>query len=231
MKKREEKPQPPSVEEELATLQEQVLALASDVEAVFADAVVALMENDSSAARDARVEDYKAHEAWLEADALSADLLNSGWLNLEQVHFVCASIKIALNLRQMADEGIRLSRHMSECSVSELPAPTRETLANMAEITESMFSDSVDAFVNRDATEAQSLNPVFHELGSLKNDLLEQVRTDLHERNVSAQAGVATALVARSLLNMGEHALDIANHVSHLYRAREEKPATDDAEE
>jgi phosphate uptake regulator len=182
------------------------------------------MESDTSAAQEAQREDYKAHQAWLQADSMAMDLLSSGELNLRQVRFVSAGVKIALDLKVMADEGIRISKLMSACpSGGTPPGSCTELLPEMAQMAQSMFGDSIDAFVNRDGTEAESQNLVFRELGSLHEDLVSRVNAELKSgEEIDAEMATSLVLVSRSLEIIGERALDIASHVARLYPPKEE---------
>ncbi|MBS3762992.1 MAG: hypothetical protein KGZ25_06785 [Planctomycetes bacterium] len=218
---------PPDAEEELRTLKSQILSLAGIVESVFTEATVALVDNDIAAAREAKVEDYKAHQEWLRVDTLACDLLSTGKLELDDVQFVCAAIKMALNLRMMADQAVAISKRMQACPAGEIPpGPCTEILPRMVELSQSIYSDSIEAFVNRDGAEAQSQHLVFRELSSLNDDLVERVKEEMvEEQNLPAEVGTALILVGRSLEFIGEHTLDIANYVSHLY------PTEDHSEE
>ena len=55
---------------ELEALQQRLIALADLVESALAEAIVALVDDEPGAAEEARLEDYKAHGAWLELDGL-----------------------------------------------------------------------------------------------------------------------------------------------------------------
>ncbi|MFP4176732.1 MAG: phosphate signaling complex PhoU family protein [Planctomycetota bacterium] len=215
----EDSPKPPEIDEELSALEEQILSLANIVENTFADAVVALMESDSGAASQAQREDYKAHQIWLQADSMALDLLSSGQLQLKQVKKVAADTKIAHDLKVMADEGIRIAHLMRACPTEgDMPACCTELLPEMIEMAQSIFGDSVDAFVNRDATEAKSQDFVFRQLSSQHEELINQVNTELDSPEAPLNPEVATSLVlvSRSLEIIGERSLDMANHVAKL---------------
>ncbi len=215
----DENPKPPAIDVEMPALEKQLLSLASIVENAFADAIVALIESDADAAHDAQREDYKAHQVWLQADSMALDLLSSGELDLHQVQFVSAGMKIALNLKVMADEGTRISHLMKACpSSGKLPSSCTELLPEMAEMAQTMFGDSVDAFVNQNAKEAESQDLVFRELSSLHEQLTDRVNTELsNQENLAPQVATSLILVGRSLEIIGERSLDIANHVVRLY--------------
>jgi phosphate uptake regulator len=220
----EDTPQPPGIDVELPALEKQLLSLANIVENAFADAIVALMESDSDAAREAQEEDYRAHQAWLKADSLAMDLLSSGQLNLKQVQFVSAAIKIGMDLKMMADEGIRISQLMDACPTGQNPPGScTEVLPEMAELAQSMFGNSVDAFVNRDGTEADSQALVFRKLSSLHEDLISRADEELKsDAAMDPEMATSLVLVSRSLEIIGERALDMASHISRLYPGEEE---------
>ena len=208
----------PPVAAELKALQEQLLSMAGIVESVFADAVVGLVEGDFNVAGDVRLEDYKAHQTWLRAESLCVDLLSTGELNLEEVRFIAAALKIGQNLRRMADEAVQISSHIEACSVGEKSsAPRLELLSRMVEITQGIFSSSIEALVNRDAALAQGLHLVFRELTSLNRRVILDVVGEGEADKPPAQTGVALVLVARALESIGAHGLDMANAVYHLY--------------
>jgi phosphate uptake regulator len=88
----------------------------------------------------------------------------------------------------------------------------------MAEMAQTMFGDSVDAFVNQNATEAESQDLVFRKISSLHEQLTERVNTELAgEEKISPEVATSLILVGRSLEIIGERSLDIANHVVRLY--------------
>ena len=205
--------------EELKVLSQHLVSLAEIVESVFADAVLGLMEGDFSAAREVRAEDYKAHQAWLQAESLCVELLVSGELSLKDVQFVTTAIKIAMWLRLAADESASISQHIRECSPAHLgPDGPMRTLAEMSTLTQSMLSDGIEAFVNWDAGHTQGLHHVFRELTSLGKQLTEQSAEKIPSADKDAGATLLSAVVvAHSLEAIGEYVLEISAHIARLY--------------
>ncbi len=200
------------VRAELKALQGQVLSLAGIVESVLAEAIVALVEGDFGAAREVRLEDYKAHKVWLQTDSLCVEILASGQLRLEEVRFVAGAIKMAMHLKRMADEAVRISRHMSACPHRGLPpGPCTEVLPRMAEITQGIFTSSVESLANPDAPGAEDLQPVARELSSLKEELVRQVNEELTGGRLPAEVGTALVLVGRCLEEIAQLALEVAS--------------------
>jgi phosphate uptake regulator len=204
---------------ELKALEQHLGALAEIVESEFAESVMVLMEGDFGAAQEVRVEDYKAHQAWLQADSVCVDLLASGELGLKEVQFVSTAIKAAMWLKMSADESARISRLMRECSPNDVGSDgPMETLGEMATLTQSMLSEGVEAFINRDGGAAQRLHLVFGELGSLRRRLVEQVAGKVPSAAKGAGRTFASLLmVGCSLEAIGEYVLELAAHTARLY--------------
>ncbi|MDP6107617.1 MAG: PhoU domain-containing protein [Candidatus Brocadiia bacterium] len=104
---------PAGVNEGLAAVHGQLVNLADIVESAFAESILALVESDEVAAQEARLDDYKAHSVWLRVDGLCTGILSTGTLSLKEFHFVCGAIKIAMDLKLMADEALSIDRHMA----------------------------------------------------------------------------------------------------------------------
>jgi phosphate transport system protein len=203
---------------QLMELERRLIALGNSVESLFADSVVALLERGPQTVEDLREEDYKAHERWIEVDRLCSDLLADAQPTREQVRFITASIKIAADLRRAADESLRIGESLRSCGGAVLEAEPTDSVPRMVGLTQSMLSDVIEAFLNRDVAEASGLHLVFRELTSLSNEAVTELSEAMQKASVEIQAGTALLSVAQRLERIGDEVLDISNHVSHLYR-------------
>ncbi len=207
------------INNEMDALKEQVLSLAGIVESVFAESIIALIDSDAEAAHEAQLEDYKAHKVWLRTDSLAVDLLSTGKLTLPDVHLVHAISHIALNLKRMADKGIRIAALINACSVDSLPMGTcRDVLPEMTDIVQNMFSNSIEAFINHDPSEANGLHPLYKEVHRLRLDLHNGVNEELKtKKTFSFDAGTALIIIGERIEDIAELALDNGNCIARLY--------------
>ena len=206
-----------AVTQEIETLQEQLASLAGIVESVFAESIIALVDGDLTAAREVRQEDYKAHKVWLQADRLCVDLLASGALSLDEVNLVCASIKIAFDLKMMADEAMHISQLISMCSAQKLSrGAATDLVPRMAELTQGILGDTSEALVNRSLIEAGNLHTACRELESLNRQLFEHLANEIASAKQNAQVALALTLVGRAFTDMGQCALDIVTHIPSI---------------
>jgi len=205
-------------DEELDALRERILTLADTVESVFAEAILALVEGDFRVAREVQLEDYKAHKLWLETDALCIGLLAGGKLDTEQVRFVACALKVAMDLKRIADEAVFVSRCLDACPEGELPpGPWSEVLPRMADLAQSLFTNSVESMVNRDPALAATLQPTFKELTALNARAVREANEELaSEAPTTPRVQTTLVLVAHAFEHIGQHALDVAHHVRHL---------------
>ncbi len=208
----------PNIDAELAALKEQVLALAGIVESLFAESIIALVDHDADAAHEAQLDDYKAHKVWLQADSLSVDLLSTGKLELREIYLICTMSHIALNLKRMADKGIKIAKLINQCPIESLPAgPCRDKLSSMTDNSQTMFSNSIEAFVNQDPSEANGLHPLYHEVRRLGKELHQGINEELTSgKNFPVEAGTSLVLIGGYIEDIAEFALDNGNCISRL---------------
>lgn len=205
--------------EEVEALFEGLTTLGNRVESMFADCVVALMEQDEELADTLREDNYRTRETWLEVDKMCTGVMSARRLSDHEARSVSAAIKIAMDMKRMADESFAILHRMPDLSGgTELESEVRECIPRMAELTQDMLNDSVEALVNHSPNEAGALKVLYRELDSLNARLFEDLTRELARGEVRAKGSVNLILVARSLERVGDYALDISNHVRHLFR-------------
>jgi phosphate transport system protein len=209
----------PQVRGEVQELERQVIAMGNLVESLFADSVMALIERNLAMVPELREDDCRAHERWLEVDRLCTELLTNGELEADEVCAVWTAGRIVTDLKRAADESVRIAEAL-RLQEGDLLAGA-ESLASipaMAELTQSMLGDALEAFVNRDAAEASGLRLVYRELAGLHEQAAIEVARGMTGGEISAETGVAFMDVAERLEHIGEEALNVAAQVNHLCR-------------
>jgi len=205
---------------EVQEVERQVIAMGNLVESLFADSVMALIERNPAMVPEMREEDCRAHERGLEVDRLCTELLTNGELAAEQVHVVWTAGKIISDLKRVADESLRIAEGLRSCQAESLAAAQAlASIPGMAELTQSMLSDALEAYVNHDLTEAAAVHLVYRELAALHAQAADELSRGMADGEVAAPTGAAFIAVAGRLERIGQEALNIGAHVSHLCRA------------
>ena len=216
----------PGQDARVAALQNELVAMANLVESAFADSIVALMEGDKELAGKLRTEDYKVHEAWLRVDRLCEELLCAGSLDPHHARFAVTAVKVALDMKRMADEALSIAREAGHV-LAEVAGQSGfwRCIPRMVELTQTVLGDALEAFVDHDPQQARALRLVDREIYSLDREAFEELTGDVESGRVPARRASALILVARALERVGDHAFDVANHVARLY-GNTQGPAT-----
>ncbi|MFO8008332.1 MAG: phosphate uptake regulator PhoU [Candidatus Brocadiia bacterium] len=213
MGKSQNKDRPADVRE----LERRLVLLGNTVESLFADSVVALVERGAESADELRAEDYKAHEQWREVDGLCVELLRDGRAEDDHFNHVAAALKIAADLRRIADESMRIGEDLRACAASSLlEADPSGLLPQMVELAQEMLSEMLGAFVDHDGTRASALHLVFRELASARTEAGGKLPQAVEDGSLAAAVGMALFGVTQRLERIGDEVLDACNQVTHL---------------
>jgi phosphate transport system protein len=205
--------------EGLQELDRRVLTMGNTVESLFAESVVALVENGGEMLADLRTEDCKAHEQWVEIDLFCADLLSAYRLEPAQVRHVTAALKIAGALKRVADECLRIGRSVrAGLSGPPLVGDHAACVARMVALGQSMLNEALGAFVDRDAPGASALHSVFRELALLAEEAADDIADRVQGGGLEARQGAVLLGVTQRLERIGDEVLSVSNEVSHMYR-------------
>ena len=191
--------------------------LGNRVESVFADCVLALVEQDDELANTLREDNVRTRDAWFELDKTCTAIMSAGQLSEWKARFLSATIKIAMDMKRMADESFVILEQMDNLSAGNMQSVTLERIPRMAEITQDMLTDSVQALVDENPGEARAPKTLHRELVSLNEEIYDDITDRLSEGETSAGAAVSLILVARTLQKVGDYALDISMHVRRLF--------------
>ncbi len=214
-----EESQNKSTAEQLQEAERRFVALGNAVEHLFADSVVTLLECSEQTVGELREEDYKAHELWLQTDKLCQEVLSDGELEASEAHLLLALVRMAADLKRMADESLRIGQTLRAGQMHcIMEADPTGCLARMVELVQSMHGDVLEAFINRDEAEASALHLVFGELASLGEQVSDELPGHMEEERVSARLALALVQVGQRLERIADDILDVANNVAHLSR-------------
>ena len=139
-------------------------------------------------------------------------------------------MKITTNLERMGDQAVNIAERAISLNQEPQLKPYID-IPKMAEITQSMVKDVLDAFVNHDSKLARSVC----ERDDLVDGLKEQVFRDLLTYMISDQQTIPRSIhlmiVCRCLERIADHATNIAEDVIFMVDARVIKHHADAKEE
>lgn len=201
-------------DEQLATLNKELIEMGALCEEAIADAAKALTTADEKTA--AKVEPLEAEINQKERDieSLCLKMLLQQQPVARDLRQISAALKMITDLERIADQAADISeislRFGDEKFIKE-----PEHIAEMARCAIAMVKDSVQSYINRDVAAARDLDnrddrvDILFE--TIKKDLVELIRRDPS----NADQAILFMMVAKYLERIGDHAVNIGEWVDY----------------
>ena len=217
-------------QKELDELKERLLKMAAMVEEAIRDSAQSLVKGDSNLAQKIIEGEDRINKMEIAIDEMCLKLLALRQPMAADLRFITSAMKITTDLERMGDQAVNISERAIALSQEPQLKPYID-LPRMAEITQSMVKDVLNAFVNRDSKLARSVC----ERDDLVDGLNEQVMRELLTYMISDTKTISRAvhlmIVARCLERIADHATNIAEDVIFMVDALVIKHHADAKEE
>jgi phosphate transport system protein len=205
-------------QQELNKLKEQLLKMAGLAERAISNAIEALVKRDTPLAEKTITEDEKINEMEILVDDLCLKLLALHQPLAADLRFITSAMRINTELERIGD----LSVNIAERSISLDQEPQLKPyidLPRMAEITQSMVKDVLDAFVNGDAKLARSVCERDDQVDALNDQVFRELLTYMMSDPKNITRAVHLIIVSRCLERIADHATNIAEGVIFMVQA------------
>jgi phosphate transport system protein len=136
----------PIFDNELNMLKERVLTLGTMVETAIRDSVRSLVERDSNLAREVIKKDHLVNALEVKIDEECVRLIALRQPMAGDLRFITTTMKITTDLERMGDLAVNIAERALELNEEPQLKPFKN-IPKMAEITEEMVRDTLDAFV------------------------------------------------------------------------------------
>jgi phosphate transport system protein len=199
-------------------LKEQLLKMAGLAERAISNAIEALVKRDTPLAEKTIAEDEKINEMEIRVDDLCLKLLALHQPLAADLRFITSAMRINTELERIGD----LSVNIAERSISLDQEPQLKPyidLPRMAEITQSMVKDVLDAFVNGDARLARSVCERDDQVDALNDQVFRELLTYMMSDPKTITRAVHLIIVSRCLERIADHATNIAEGVIFMVQA------------
>jgi phosphate transport system protein len=220
----------PVFDNELNALKEKVLTLGSMVETAIRDSVRSLVERDSDLARDVIKKDHLVNALEVKIDEECVRLIALRQPMAGDLRFITTTMKITTDLERMGDLAVNIAERALELN-EELQLKPFKNIPKMAEITEGMVKDTLDAFVKGCSNLPYEVINRDDEVDDLTvtnfNELLELM---LIEPKIIPLA-VKRTYVAKYLERIADHTTNIAEMTIYMCKGKIIRHTTMDDQE
>lgn len=205
--------------DELDTLQQRLMEMAGIVERLVARAAQAVLDRDPTVAADIIEEDARVDDLEVEIDARVVELLALHQPMAGDLRRVIATNKAANDLERVGDHAVNIAKAARRLADTH-PLPELRELREMVVITREMLSDSLAAYVSRNAGTARMVCIADDKVDNLRRSLFRILVTHMLEDPRHIGGALELLLVSQNLERVADLSTNIAEDVVFLVEGR-----------
>jgi phosphate transport system protein len=201
--------------EELEALKQTLLAMGGLVEDQIRRVMTALLERDGVVAQDVIDRDRQVNAYDVEIDEKCVELLALHQPAAGDLRFITTAMKIVTDLERIGDQAVNIAQRTLELNREPQLKPYID-LPRMAERSQRMVKESLDAFVARDTALARQVCAEDEEVDALKEQIFRELLTFMMEDARTIPRAIRLILISRFLERVADHATNIAEMVIYM---------------
>ena len=205
-------------QQELNKLKGNLLQMAGLAERAISNAVEALVKRDTSLAEKTIGEDEKINQMELRIDELCLKLLALHQPMAADLRFITSAMRINTELERIGDQAVNIAERVIFLNQEAQLKPYID-IPRMAEITQGMVKNVLDAFVNGDANLARSVCERDDQVDALNDQVFRELLTYMMADSSTISRAVHLIIVSRCLERIADHATNIAEGVIFMAKA------------
>ena len=206
-------------EEELEEIKHSILSMAGLVEKCLDDIASSLTDLDGELAEAVIAMDEEIDQCEVAIDRLATEFIARHQPTATDLRFVIVAIKLGPELERIADNAVNIAEcilHMSKYP----PLKSLVDLPRMLGLAHAMVSDSIAAYVARDAAAARAVILRDDEVDALYMQIFRVLLTYMIEDPKTISRAIDLILVARYAERIADQATNIAEEVVYLVEAK-----------
>ena len=205
-------------QQELNKLKEDLLKMAGLAERAIRNGVEALMNRDTPLAEKTIAADKAINEMEILVDEECLKLLALHQPMAADLRFITSAMRINTELERIGDQAVNIAERAVSLNQEPQLKPYID-IPRMAEITQSMVKDVLDAFVNGDADLARSVCERDDQVDGLNDQVFRELLTYMMADSNTITRAVHLIIVSRCLERIADHATNIAEGVIFMAKA------------
>lgn len=202
-------------DEEQKTLKEKILRMGGMVEEQIAHAIKSLVDRDSNLAREVIARDRRVNALDVEVDEDCLRLIALHQPMARDLRFLTTAMKISTELERMSDLAENIAERAVELNEEPLLKPYID-IPRMAEHTQRMVKESLDAFVNWDSQQARKVCGDDDVIDDLNHQIFRELLSYMIEDPHTITRAIRISFVSKYLERIADHATNVAELVVYL---------------
>jgi phosphate transport system protein len=207
-------------EQELRHLREQLLLMGSHVEAMIGNSLKALVERDSELAQKTIAGDSTIDRMEIEIDGLCLHVLARRQPVASDLRLVAMVLKAVTDLERMGDLAVNIAERVLELNCEPALKPYVD-LPRMANESQTMLREALDAFVAKDADRAGRVIERDKIIDELYAQVFRELLTYMMEDAKNVYRATRLQSIAKYLGRIADHATNLAELVVFMVKGRD----------
>ena len=209
---------PEQLDQSIIQLRRQLLTLGGIAEYMVRDAIESVVERNADLAEHVINRDDEADQLENEIRERCIHLMAEPVAELRSVQQLMVINDVSRNLERVADKAVNISQRSLEL-IRSPPIKPYIDLPIMADKSQKMLKDVIDAFINQDSVAARAVVERDHEVDFLYGRMVDEILLMLeNERKV--QPCISLLLVIRHLERIADLAANVGEDVYYLIEGK-----------
>jgi phosphate transport system protein len=204
-----------SYDEHITLLTRKILEMGGLVEQQIARAVEALVNRDIEQANQVIERDDQIDLMEEEIDQFAIRLLATRQPMASDLRLIAMAMKISNDLERIGDYATNIAKRCERLA-KEPPVKPLYTIPRMAQISQAMVKDVLDAYVERDIDKAIAVWRRDDEVDDMFTSLFRELLTYMMEDARNISPCIDLIFVAKNLERIGDHATNIAEKIHYI---------------
>ncbi len=207
-------------DQELDSLKDLLLRMASLAEQGVAQALKSLVERDAALVQKVKADDDLLDQLQMETDDFCIKLLALRQPTAKDLRFVTMAMKSGTDLERIGDLAGNIAREAGQL-INEPPLKPLIDIARMADYAQGMIHDALDSFVYEKPDLARQVIARDERVDMLNRQLHREMTSFMIEDPRTITRALSLMIVAQNIERIADHATNIAEEIVYLYEARD----------
>ncbi|MGB9720165.1 MAG: phosphate signaling complex protein PhoU [bacterium] len=206
-------------DEELKSLKNEVLTMATMVEDSISKSLEALKKRDLKIAAEIKQIDKRIDKMEIAIEERCIELIARHQPVGSDLRFLIGAIKMNNDLERMGDHAVNIA----DCVQFLIDQPRIKPISNiwtMAKIVNEMLKESVDSFIANDAVRAQKVCERDSTVDEMRNEIIRITLTYMLEEPEKIGSAIQYFLVAKNLERIADLSTNICEDTIYISQAR-----------
>lgn len=206
-------------EEDLKKLRDDILTMGGLVEDQIQKAVKSLVDRDSGLAEITIQKDQEVNRLDVDIDGLCIRLLALRQPAAKDLRFITTALKITTDLERIGDMAVNICERALELNREPQLKPYID-IPRMAQISQRMIRESLDAFVREDTDLALKVCKDDQQVDDLNSQIFREIISFMVGDPQTINRAMKISSISKYLERIGDHATNIAEMVIFMVRGK-----------